>query len=509
MDLGTLVRMTGIVKKFDDLTATDHVDFEVGSGEVHALLGENGAGKTTLMNILYGLVTPNEGRIEIDSQEVVLNGPSDAIRAGVGMVHQHPLLVDRLSVVENLFLGGVGDGTVKGMKEATAEVESRFPLKVDPTALVEDLPMSQRQRIEIVRCLARGVRVLVLDEPTAVLTVDEVGDLFSEMRLLVDGGHSVIFISHKLSEVARIANRVTVLRSGAKVGSYLTAETNPTFLAQAMVGEEVVAACREGSRKAGEPKLDLNNVTCLNEEGMVVLDSVSFEVRAGEIVGIAGVEGNGQRPLAGVTQGTLAPTSGQVTFEGKELPPVERWRARGISIGRIPEDRRREGLTLDATLWENLMTGPQAIPGGRIFSKRKVLDHARTVLDEFGVQPPDPELTAGQLSGGNQQKVIFARELWANPGLLVAVNPTRGLDLRAQREVHKRFLRLRDEGVAVLVISTDLDEVMALSDRVGVLYSGVLEGPDPCESIDRRQIGLLMAGLERDDALPEGTVGLL
>ena len=265
MDLGTLVRMTGIVKKFDDLTATDHVDFEVGSGEVHALLGENGAGKTTLMNILYGLVTPNEGRIEIDSQEVVLNGPSDAIRAGVGMVHQHPLLVDRLSVVENLFLGGVGDGTVKGMKEATAEVESRFLLKVDPTALVEDLPMSQRQRIEIVRCLARGVRVLVLDEPTAVLTVDEVGDLFSEMRLLVDGGHSVIFISHKLSEVARIANRVTVLRSGAKVGSYLTAETNPTFLAQAMVGEEVVAACREGSRKAGDPILDLNNVTCMHE----------------------------------------------------------------------------------------------------------------------------------------------------------------------------------------------------------------------------------------------------
>lgn len=504
-----LVRMNGVVKRFDDLLATDHVNFEVGPGEVHALLGENGAGKTTLMNILYGLVTPDEGTIEVDGRTVDLNGPADAIEAGVGMVHQHPLLVDRLTVVENLFLGGVGDGTVEGMNRAIADVEARFPLNIDPNSLIEDLPMSQRQRIEIVRCLARGVRVLVLDEPTAVLTVDEVGDLFSEMRLLVQAGHSVIFISHKLSEVARISDRVTVLRSGALVGSYLTAETNPSSLAQAMVGEEVVAASREGRCSAGEPQLTLKECSYLNEEGMAELDSVSFDVRAGEIVGIAGVEGNGQRPLAGVTQGVCAPSSGQVCFQGKELPPVECWRSRGIAIGRIPEDRRREGLTLDATLWENLMTGPQALPGGQLFSKRKVLKHARKVLDEFGVHPPDPELTAGQLSGGNQQKVIFARELWADPGVLVAVNPTRGLDLRAQREIHKRFLRLREEGVAVLMISTDLDEVMALSDRIGVLYSGRLEGPHPCEEIDRRQVGLLMAGLERDDSLPDGTVGLL
>lgn len=504
-----LVRMSGIVKRYDNLVASDHVDFEVGSGEVHALLGENGAGKTTLMNILYGLVQPDSGEIEIDGERVSLDRPGVAIESGVGMVHQHPLLVGRLTVVENFFLGGVGNGTDSGLREAIAEVTDRFPLDVDPGALVEDLPMSHRQRIEIVRCLSRGVRILVLDEPTAVLTVDEVGDLFAEMRLLVKAGHSVIFISHKLNEVARISDRVTVLRKGRRVGTYLTAETNTASLAQAMVGEEVTATVRSGSGEPGAARLKLESCGFGRRDDPVELEDVDLEVREGEIVGVAGVEGNGQRPLAAITHGMSRPQSGKVLFDEAELPPIGDWRRRGVGIGRIPEDRLHEGLTLDATLWENLQTGPQAPRTGRIFKKGRLVEQARAALEAFGVSPPDPFLTAGQLSGGNQQKLIFARELQSDPGVVVAVNPTRGLDLRAQKDVHRRFLDLRDRGVAVLIISTDLDEVTALSDRVAVLYSGRLEGPFPADSIDRRQIGLLMAGLSKDDSLPSAAEGLL
>lgn len=504
-----LVSMKGIVKEFGDLVATNHVDFEVEAGEVHALLGENGAGKTTLMNILYGLVKPDSGSITVDGTPVELNGPSDAIDAGVGMVHQHPLLVDRLSVVENLFLGGVGNGSERGMRKAIEEVEARFPLNVDPSELIEELPMSQRQRIEIIRCLSRGVRVLVLDEPTAVLTVDEVEDLFAEMDLLTAAGHSVIFISHKLSEVARIADRVTVLRGGTKVGTYLTKDSDSSVLAHAMVGEKVVAAKRQGVQGTGEPRLSLRACSFQSGAELAELDAVDLDVREGEIVGIAGVEGNGQRPLAALAQGVHPPTEGEILLDGEPLPPLAEWRDRAIGIGRIPEDRRREGLTLNATLWENLLTGPQAPKMGQFFNKRKVVKRARVALEEFGVSPPDPFLTAGQLSGGNQQKVIIARELWSNPGVVVAVNPTRGLDLRAQREIHQRFLDLRDEGVAVLLISTDLDEITAISDRIGVLYGGSLSGPYLADLVERDQIGLLMAGIECDPPIPSGGEGLL
>lgn len=504
-----MVQMRGIVKKFDDLVANNQIDLQVETGEIHALLGENGAGKTTLMNVLYGLLQADEGTIEIEGRLVKFAGPGDAISAGIGMVHQHPLLVERLTVVENLFLGGVGNGTVKGLRQAIEAIEKRYPLNVDPEAVVEDLPMSQRQRVEIIRCLARGIKVLVLDEPTAVLTVDEVDDLFDEMRLIVEAGNSVIFISHKLSEVGHICDRVTVLRGGSKVGTYLTADTDATALAHAMVGEKVVAAHREGIKQVGAPRLSLRACSVHSKGERPLLDKVDLDIREGEIVGVAGVEGNGQKPMAALAQGMYAPTSGEILLDGDPLPPLSEWRDRSVGIGRIPEDRRREGLTMDATLWENLLTGPQAPEVGRIFSKRKMVEHARGALEEFGVSPPDPFVTAEQLSGGNQQKVVLARELWSNPGVVVAVNPTRGLDLRAQHEIHKRFLNLREQGVAVLMISTDLDEITAISDRIAVLYEGNLKGPFLADLIDRNQIGLLMAGIECDPPVPSGGEGLL
>ncbi len=491
--------MSGIVKHFGDLTACDNVDFKVEAGEVHALLGENGAGKTTLMNILYGLALPDAGEIEVSGSSVSLGGPGDAIDAGIGMVHQHPLLVDRLSVVENLFLGGVGDGTELGLREAISEVEERIALDVDPAAIVEDLPMSQRQRIEIIRCLARGVKVLILDEPTAVLTPDEVQRLFAEMERLIDGGHSVIFITHKLPEACRIATRTTVLRHGRLVGVYRTSEMTAEDLAKAMVGESVPYASNRARTKPGRPRLSLRGCSTGDSSSTTQLDNVSLEISEGEIVGIAGVEGNGQRQLSELTFGLGQPSSGDIQLDGMTLPPLGRWGSEDIQIGRIPEDRRHQGLTLNAPIWENMLTGPQAPKTGRLIRKRHTIDWTRRMLEEFGVRPPDPIARAEELSGGNQQKVVIARELWSNPGVVVAVNPTRGLDLRAQREIHDRLIRMRGEGVAILVISTDLDEVIAISDRIGVLYRGRLAGPIPAEMVDRGRVGMMMAGIGSDE----------
>ncbi len=490
--------MQGIVKRFGDVTASDGVDFELAAGEVHALLGENGAGKTTLMNVLYGLSQPDAGVIELDGRRIRPRGPADAIAAGIGMVHQHPLLVAPLTVAENMRLGGVGDGTRRGFEAAIEPVTARFPLRVRPDERVADLPMSQRQRLEIVRCLCRGVRVLVLDEPTALLTPEEAETLFVELRRLVGDGRGVVFITHKLSEVLAVADRVTVLRRGRNAGTFPTEDATPEQLASRMVGAPLGERAPTRPRSAvGASYLELDACSLVDDFGHVLLDDVRLGVRPGEIVCLAGVEGNGQRPLAELLFGLRLPTAGRVLVEGRELPPAARWRRQGLLVARIPEDRQHTGLLLDAPLWRNLTLGPMGYRVGRILHRRRVLEWARRVLAEYGVVPPDPLAPARALSGGNQQKLVLARELWRGPSAVVAVNPTRGLDVGAQLAVPDRLRRLRDDGAAVLVVSTDLDEVTALADRVGVLYRGRLSGPYAAGAVDHDRLGLLMAGLDR------------
>ena len=494
-----LVKMSGIVKSFGETIANDDVSLEIAAGEVHALLGENGAGKTTLMNILYGLTIPDEGTIEVGGVSVAPRNPADAIDAGIGMVHQHPLVVGALTVAENVSLGGLGDGSPASMLEAIAGVVETIPLNVDPRARIDSLPMSLRQRVEIVRCLAHGVKVLVLDEPTAVLTPDEVAQLFDEMRRVVEQGRSVIFITHKLAEVQTIAQRVTVLRRGCNVGSFAVGELTSAELAEQMVGREIAKrAVSQEVHSGGAVRLGLKGVDAVGDDGECLLDGVDLEVCAGEIVAIAGVEGNGQRPLADICFGLRTPDSGTVLHDGEPLTRLKHWGRSKVAIARIPEDRRHEGLLIDAPLWENLRYGPNLAAKRGLINRRRELERARKLLEEFGVVPPDPMAPPSSLSGGNQQKVVLARELSSDPDLVVAVNPTRGLDIGAQREVRDRLLALRSAGKAVLVISTDLDEVMEIGDRIGVLYRGRLEAPVARAAVDRSLIGEAMAGLLDD-----------
>ncbi len=490
-----LVRMQGIVKRFGDVVANDGVAFELRSGEVHALLGENGAGKTTLMNALYGLSLPDAGTIEVAGRPIRPRHPADAIVAGIGMVHQHPLLIDPLTVAENMRLGGVGDGTAVGLRAAVAALAEELPLEVDPGARVADLPMSKRQRLEILRCLARGVRVLILDEPTAVLTPVEAAALFVHIRRLAARGHGVVFISHRLAEVCALADRVTVLRNGRNAGTFPAQRISPAELAERMVGR-ALSDDPPTAATAGPVRLSLDACSVHDRFGRTELDAVSLEVRAGEIVSIAGVEGNGQRPLGELLFGLRQPSAGRVAVEGHTLPGIERWAAADIKVGRIPGDRRGSGLLMDAPLWRNLLLGPMARhPPGRLLATRGILSWARALLEAYRVAPADPLLPAAKLSGGNQQKVVLARELSGDPRLVVAVNPTQGLDVGAQQEVQRRLTELRDRGTAVVVISTDLDEVLRLGDRVGVLYGGRLRGPVSRAQAPRERIGRLMAGL--------------
>jgi ABC-type uncharacterized transport system ATPase subunit len=498
-----LARLTGIVKRYDDVVANDGVSFAVHAGEVHALLGENGAGKTTLMNVLYGLTRPDAGVIEVDGRPVSPRRPADAIALGVGMVHQHPLLVGRLSVAENMRLGGVGDGTPEGTRVALAPVTRALPVEVDPRQRVEELPMSLRQRLEIVRCLARGVRLLILDEPTAVLTPAEVQQLFAELRRLVDGDRGVVFITHKLAEVTAIADRITVLRAGRNVATVPAGEIDTAELTRLMVGRALTGVPGEGRPDRGEPRLELNACTVSDRFGHRQLDGVSLTVHAGELVCLAGVEGNGQRPLAELLFGLRRPTAGAVRLHGRPLPLVGDWPRAGIRVARIPEDRRHYGLILEAPLWRNLLSGPMAPPQPLLLRRRALLAWTRKVLADYGVTPDDPHALTATLSGGNQQKLVLARELAGGPEVLVAVNPTRGLDVGAQLDIYRRLRELARTGMAVLLISTDLDEVERLADQVGVLDRGRLHGPFRRDQTSRDRLGQLMVGME-SSTIPTG-----
>lgn len=495
-----LLKLTGITKRFGSLVANDSIDLEVNQGEIHALLGENGAGKSTLMNLLYGLYTPDEGTMEWKGERVNIRDPRHAISLGIGMVHQHFMLVPVFTVAENIVLGNEPTrGGAIDMKRAIADVRKiseQYGLAVDPTAKVESISVGQQQRVEILKALYRGAELLILDEPTAVLTPQEVLELGEIMKSLVAQGKTIIIITHKLKEVRHLADRVSVIRRGRKVATVDDPKgTSEAELAALMVGRAVTLKVEKTPAKPGETVLQIDALSAKNHRGVEALKTVSFAVRKGEIVGIAGVDGNGQTELIECMTGLRKSTGGKVTLGGKTLTGLKPGAIRDAGLGHIPEDRHARGLVLDFTVTENAVLGEQ-----RKFSRFGFLDFGRMkqraedAIKHFDVRPPNPEYQARKLSGGNQQKVIVGREVLRAPDLLIAAQPTRGLDVGAIEFIHKRLVAERDAGKAVLLVSLELDEVMALADRILVMYKGEVVAEMPASEATEEKLGLLMAG---------------
>lgn len=495
-----IAEMLGITKTFGDLVANDKVDFQLRKGEIHALLGENGAGKTTLMRILYGLYHQDTGTIKIEEKPVDIRSPKDAIANGIGMVTQHFALVPPLSVAENVVLGYTDSFVLNraAIEEKVGDAAKRFGIHIDPKSLVRHLAVGQRQRVEILKALYRNARILILDEPTAVLVPQEVDALFETLNRLKTEGLSVIFISHKLYEVTQITDRVTVLRDGKLIGTVNTADVNQSALAAMMVGRETFGVTRQ-TETLGENKvtLQINSICVNNDQGLKALTNISLDVNAGEILGIAGVGGNGQKELAEALCGVRACSSGSIHLMGEELLGRTPAQFTQAGMGRIPEDRH-EGMVADLTVTENL-----ALEHLNEYTKNGVLNHkairlqAEKLIDQFQIkaQPNDSVRT---LSGGNMQKVLLARVLSRNPKALIVPQPTRGLDVGATEYVRQQLLEQRNRGAAVLLISEDLDEILALSDRIAVIYEGEIVGIMPADEATPERLGLLMSGAVKE-----------
>jgi general nucleoside transport system ATP-binding protein len=501
MDERPVLELRGITKRFPGIVANDNVDFDLRNGEVHALLGENGAGKSTLMNVLYGLYHPDEGEILINGKQAQLGSPKAAIENGIGMVHQHFMLIPVMTVAENIVLAiePVKDGILLDYAAAenrVREISQRFGLAVDPQALVQDISVGQQQRVEILKALYRGADILVLDEPTAVLTPQEAQELFAIVKSLTEQGKSIVFISHKLNEVTEIADRITVLRRGKKIETLPAAGATEEGLARLMVGREVLLRVEKEPATPGEPLLRVDGVTIEDDRGIRKVDDVSFEVRAGEIVGIAGVDGNGQTELIDALAGLRRVSAGTIRIGDEDVTDEGCQECLDAGLGHIPEDRQRRGLVLDFTLAENIALHdydhPPASRYGWLYPKR-LADKAAKLIKEFDVRGGGPQTTAGGLSGGNQQKVILAREIDRNPKVLIAAQPTRGLDVGAIEFVHRRLIEERDEGRAVLLVSLELEEIVSLSDRILVMYEGKVVGQFP-PSVSEEELGIAMIG---------------
>jgi simple sugar transport system ATP-binding protein len=500
------LEMRGITKRYPGVVANDGITLEVRPGEIHALLGENGAGKSTLMNILYGLAMPDEGEVLLDGTAVHIAGPSDAISRGISMVHQHFMLIPVLTVAENILLGEetMANPIFLDRQEAhrrIVELGQRFGFEIDPETKVEALSVGWQQRVEILKALYREARILVLDEPTAVLTPQETIEIFAVLRRLAEAGHSIIFISHKLYEVLDIADRITVIRRGKVVGSRIPSETNEDDLAELMVGRNVQLVVDRGESHPGEPAFVVSGLHVKDDRGHETVTNVSFEVRAGEILGIAGVAGNGQEQLVEALTGLRTPTSGRVSLAGKDVTghgPRQLQRA-GMSF--VPGDRQRFGLVLPFSLEDNLvLTQYDEAPYARGFVRNEAAIErwAKQAITEYDIRTPSATVTAGTLSGGNQQKTVVAREFSRSTVALVLDQPTRGLDVGSIEFIHKQVIAKRDEGAAVLLVSAELDEVLELSDRIAVMYRGefvaVLDG----RSTGWEEVGLLMATGRRE-----------
>jgi ABC-type uncharacterized transport system ATPase subunit len=495
------VEMRGIVKRFPGVLANDRIDFDVHSGEVHALLGENGAGKTTLMNILFGLYRPNEGRILLNGQAESIHSPADAIRLGIGMIHQHFMLVPTLSVAENVALGLPSSrGLMLDLDVVTNrihELSSRYGLQMDPTAMVWQLSVGEQQRVEIVKALYRGADLLILDEPTAVLTPQEVNDLFNTLRRMAKEGHALIFISHKLHEVLSISDRVTVLRDGRVVRTVPTLETTASELACLMVGREVLLRVQRPPVELGEARLSLEDVWADSDRGVPALRGVGLTVRAGEILGVAGVSGNGQRELAEVIAGLREPSQGRIKIDDVDTTGWQPSRLLKLGLSYIPEERMRDGVIRDFSVEENLILQDHAgepYANGIFMNFGNIAERADELIQAFDIRTPNRDTPLKNLSGGNIQKMILARELSRQPRVLVAAQPTRGVDISATEYIHRRLIQQRAEGTATLLISEDLDEIRNLSDRIAVMYEGQIVGVAERDQATVEQLGLMMAG---------------
>src|SRR5437588_8145905 len=503
-----MIELRNITKRFGAVLANDQVSFKVEPGTIHAIVGENGAGKSTAMRIAYGFYTADSGEILINGEVREIRTPHDAIALGIGLVHQHFMLVEPMTVAENIVLGAEpGSAAALDLKQAAAEirkVSDDFKLSVDPNATIEDLSVGVQQRVELLKALYRHAQLLILDEPTAVLTPQEVEEFFAILRRMREQGKTIIIITHKLSEVLAISDNVTVMRDGRVVGDLKTTETNAAELARLMVGREVLLRVEKPDAKPGAVLLGVRDLSIVGRDGSKRLDNLSFEVRAAEIVGIAGVEGNGQTELieglAGLIPGSHV--SGTITFEGRDITPSDARRRKELGIAHVPEDRHRRGLLLDFSLAENTILGvhyrpPAVLSNGILLDEKGIQRRTADVIRDFDVRPPNAMLPARALSGGNQQKLIIGREFGLPPKLLLVSQPTRGVDIGAIEFIHQKIVALRDAGCAVLLVSAELEEVTALSDRLLVIHNGAIVGEVDPKTVTNEEIGLMMTGGSR------------
>ena len=497
------LELRGITKRFGDLTANDSISLRVESGEIHALLGENGAGKSTLMNIVYGLLAPDEGKILVDEKEITINSPLDALAAGIGMVHQHFMLIPVFTVAENIVLGhekvkGFGFLDLEAAKREIIRVSAEFNFDVDPDALIEDLPVGIQQRVEIIRALIYNAKVLILDEPTAVLTPQETDELLRNMRKLRDQGTAIIFITHKLREVQEAADKISIIRRG-KVVATASPETSQEELASLMVGRPVSLEIEKAPPSFGPVILDVENLTIRDHTGRALVSDISFSIRAGEILAVAGVQGNGQSELAEAIIGLQDQVDGKITLAGEDISKFSVRKALHAGIAFVPESREEDGLISSFSIEENLILDLHDLPPfakGPVISQSVVTENGASRVTEFDIRAQSPKDSASSLSGGNKQKVVLARELSRPVKLVVASQPTRGLDVGSIEFVHERVIAERDSGRAVLLFSTELDEVISLADRIAVIYRGKFIAIVPATT-SREELGLLMAGVKR------------
>ena len=497
------LELRNVTKRFPGVVANDSVDLTIESGEILGLLGENGAGKTTLMNILYGLYGADEGEVSIDGKKVDFAGPGDAIAAGIGMVHQHFMLVPVFTVTENVVLGvepAVGPFGHIDISEAhkeAREISVKYGLAVDPDAIVEDLPVGIQQRIEIIKVLFREAEIIVFDEPTAVLTPQEVEDFFKIVRSLKEAGKGIVFITHKLGEMLEIADRIAVLRRGKIVGEALPGEATRESLAEMMVGRPVDLVVDKAPAQPKDVVLSVKNLVVQDERRHNAVNDVSFDVRSGEIVGIAGVQGNGQTELVEAITGLMLPIAGKVTIGGEDITLASPRRLHQLDVAHVPEDRQRDGLVLSFDLVENLVLDSyydDPYSHGIVMDWDEATRHAEELIKQYDIRTPSAKITAGSLSGGNQQKLIVAREFSRDVRLVIASQPTRGIDVGSIEYIHQRIVQERDAGSAILIVSSELDEVMALSDRILVIYRGRIVAEVPGSEATANDLGLYMAG---------------